>query len=348
MVPISSVWRRVIPLVAGGSLSLAAIFLLAACTGPQGPAGQAGPAGAAGPQGPAGPPGTPASVPPGAGVNMTITKVEIGADRKPTVTFTLSDFSGKPLKITALDGNPSLNIAYIKADDATGYTQWVNYTTADAAGAPYTFKGVTKQPALTTVKARPGFDPLPTPVPAWPTPSPAYREISVGTYQRTFTTALPEGFDRNATHRVGGVAFRETRRYVSNAIFDFVPAGGDVKVTRQLVATQNCQQCHDPVVPGHGSTRIETKLCVTCHTPQNMDPESGNTPDLKVMVHKIHRGANLPSVRAGNPYFIVGFNQNVFDFSNVVFPPFGGSSIGEVRYCTMCHSNAPNADNYKT
>ncbi|MBI2853139.1 MAG: OmcA/MtrC family decaheme c-type cytochrome [Chloroflexi bacterium] len=348
MLPGKSIWRRINPLVMGGLFAGAAIFLFAACTGPQGEPGPGGPAGSPGPQGPPGSPGAAAPIPPGAGVNMTVTKVEIGADRKPVVTFTLTDFRGKALKLTDLDTNPSLNIAYIKEDPATGLTQWLNYTTADAAGAEFTFQGTTRRPALSEVKARPGFDPLPTPVPAWPTPSPAYREIAPGTYQRTFTTALPEGYDRNATHRVGGVAYREVRKYVSNPTFDFVPAGGEVKVTRQLVATENCQQCHDPVVPGHGSTRIETKLCVTCHTPQNIDAESGNIVDLKVMVHKIHRGANLPSVRAGNPYYIVGFRQTVFDFSKVIFPQFGGSSIGDVRTCTTCHSNAPNADNYKT
>ncbi len=52
---------------------------------------------------------------------------------------------------------------------------------------------------------------------------------------------------------------------------------------------------------------------------------------MKVMVHKIHRGASLPSVEAGTPYIIIGNNQSVHDFSNVVFPQ-------DIRNCVRCHT----------
>ncbi len=51
------------------------------------------------------------------------------------------------------------------------------------------------------------------------------------------------------------------------------------------------------------------------------------------MVHRIHRGENLPSVEAGEPYQIIGFNQSVNDYSNVVFPQ-------DIRNCQTCHSPA--------
>lgn len=282
---------------------------------------------------------------------MTITRVEIPADRKPVVTFTVTDDSGKPLKLTDLDGNPSISIASIQEDPTTKLTQFANYVIADIQGRPYTFEGATRQPVLAQAKQA-IFDPLPTPVPAWPTPSPAYREAAPGTYVRTLTTALPEGFDRNATHRVAVVATREARKYAANPAYDFVPAGGDVKMMRQVVTTASCNQCHAPL-QAHGGPRRDTKLCVTCHTSQTTDPETGNTVEFKQLVHKIHDGRNLPSVRAGEEYLIVGFNQRVFDFGEIGWPQ-------NIRNCTTCHGApptgmkaedyaklAPQADNWK-
>ena len=49
------------------------------------------------------------------------------------------------------------------------------------------------------------------------------------------------------------------------------------------------------------------------------------------MIHKIHMGSSLPSVEAGTPYQIIGFNNSVNDFSTVVFPQ-------DIRNCTTCHA----------
>ncbi|MBI4296076.1 MAG: OmcA/MtrC family decaheme c-type cytochrome [Chloroflexi bacterium] len=332
-------------------LLLGAVLLVSAC---QGPAGQQG---SQGPQGPQGPQGAPAPLPPGAGVKATITKVDIGADRKPVVTFTIKDASDKPLKIADLDGYPSFTLAYVKQDSATGLTQYVTYTVSDVKGTEFTFEGKKLQPVLAEVKGRPAFDPRAT-TPAFPADHPAFKDLGNGAFTYTFSTVLPEGYDRNATHRVAGVMTRATRTFAANPTLTFVPAGGDVKLTRQVVTKESCNQCHDPL-QAHGSSRRDPALCVTCHTSQNTDPETGNVVEFKQMVHKIHRGASLPSVVDKKPYLIVGFNQNVFDFSKVVFPQFG-AGIGDTRNCTTCHGAppvgmkaedyaklAPNADNWK-
>src|SRR3989304_3428379 len=99
----------------------------------------------------------------------------------------------------------------------------------------------------------------------------------------------PATYNRSATHRVGGETARGEEEYVSNATFDFVPAGGAVK-TREVVATESCNQCHNPLAL-HGGLRVDTALCATCHTSQNTDPETGNPVELKVMGHKIHTSA---------------------------------------------------------
>jgi OmcA/MtrC family decaheme c-type cytochrome len=61
------------------------------------------------------------------------------------------------------------------------------------------------------------------------------------------------------------------------------------------------------------------------------------------MVHKIHTGQNLPSVRKGQPYFIVGFGGAVENWSNVAFPWHDHG----VAHCTVCHSGQ-DQDNWRT
>ena len=72
-----------------------------------------------------------------------------------------------------------------------------------------------------------------------------------------------------------------------------------------------------------------------CHTQQTIDPDTGNTVDMPVMIHKIHMGENLPSVQAGKPYQIIGFQQSVVDFSHVVFPAESPAN------CQFCHEPGP-------
>src|SRR5437773_1838796 len=74
---------------------------------------------------------------------------------------------------------------------------------------------------------------------------------------------------------------------VDNEEYSWVPNGSPVTVVRDVVRTETCNKCHDPL-QAHGGSRRDVALCVTCHTPQTVDPDTGNTVDLKVMVHKIH------------------------------------------------------------
>ncbi len=68
------------------------------------------------------------------------------------------------------------------------------------------------------------------------------------------------------------------------------------------------------------------RLCVLCHQPQHTLSETGESFDLKVMIHRIHRGENLPSVKAGKPFVLTGTN----DYSTVAFPQ-------DIRNCYYCH-----------
>ena len=143
------------------------------------------------------------------------------------------------------------------------------------------------------------------------------------------------GYDRTASHRVSVSAARDLSEWelgtnLDEVVIDFVPNGSPVTKVRDVVRTETCNVCHDRLQL-HGSTgRTTVEGCIMCHQPQSIDPESGNTVDFVEMVHKIHQGADLPSVQAGDPYFIVGFRGSVHDYSNVVNP-------ADNRRCETCH-----------
>jgi OmcA/MtrC family decaheme c-type cytochrome len=148
--------------------------------------------------------------------------------------------------------------------------------------------------------------------------------------------ALDLSYQPTLTHRVAIQQGNNTLPK-ANAIYDFVPAGGAVSTMREIVKTSNCNECHNQLTV-HGS-RIETKLCVTCHNPGSWvagtPGVTPNTPvDFKVMIHKIHQGEELPSVKAGTPYKI-----GSADFSTVVFP-YSAVALGDTRACAKCHTNS--------
>ena len=88
-----------------------------------------------------------------------------------------------------------------------------------------------------------------------------------------FSNTLPATFDKTATTVVGAQTSRDNRGSLANAAFAFVPAGGTPNV-REVVKVDACNQCHDPLA-AHGA-RVETGYCVTCHSPQSTDVNSGN------------------------------------------------------------------------
>lgn len=256
------------------------------------------------------------------GLNVNILNVTIGADRKPVVTFKVTDGSGQPLD---KDGNLTpgvvglgMLIAYLPQNSS----QYVNYATR-VQTSPIT--GVSAQQATTDSGG-------------------TYVSLGDGVYTYTFKTVLPSNYDTTATHTVGIYASRDLTpfglsRYVSDVIKNFVPNGSPVTKVRDVVATANCNACHDPLA-AHGSTgRQAVEICILCHSPQTVDPDTGNTVDMKVFIHKIHDGSSLPSVKAGKPYQIIGFNQSVADYSTVAFPM-------DIRNCTACHKNTTQVNNY--
>lgn len=116
-----------------------------------------------------------------------------------------------------------------------------------------------------------------------------------------------------------------------------MPDGSVKPETRDVVRTESCQRCHVDDFAFHGTTgRTSVQMCVLCHTPQSTDPDTGNTLDFPVMVHKIHMGKDLPGVKAGGKYQIIGFGNAVHDYSHIGFPT-------DQRNCTVCHEQTTGA-----
>jgi OmcA/MtrC family decaheme c-type cytochrome len=256
------------------------------------------------------PPPTPPPPSPINMLNVGILDAFVDADRQVNCTFRMVDENGNPLSLDDLD---QINFVIARIVESGEYIDYVTRVQDGAVQASSERDGT-------------------------------YDEMGDGVVMYTFETILPEGYNASQTHTCAIYARRVvgSQEWVSNATFDFVPSGGPITKIRNIVVTEACNNCHDPLAL-HGGIRRDTGVCITCHTTKiinpdtgaevdQIDPQSGNNLGFKTMIHKIHRGEMLPSVEAGMPYFIVGFNDTVHDYSEVVFPQ-------DIRNCTKCHTD---------
>ena len=259
----------------------------------------------------------------GEGLKAEIAAVAIPENRRPVVTFKITDAQGRPLDRSDL-GEIRFTIARVQLA-ANGQAGYSNYVLSKVAGKEYVYKGERKKPAMAET-LQPDYDRDGT-----------FNPKGRGVYTYTFKTVLPPNYDKQATHVVGGELTRDRRKYVVNPLYEFVPAGGNVKIRYAPLQTAACNNCHDPL-KAHGGLRREVGYCVLCHTSQLVDPESGENLDLKAFVHRIHRGKELPSVKAGKPFLVVGIRQEIFEFSPIGIPQ-------DIRNCQTCHTG-PAASNW--
>jgi OmcA/MtrC family decaheme c-type cytochrome len=317
--------------------------VLAACSGTTGAAGPAGPAGATGPSGPS-TTGSALNVTTATTITGKITSVAISGP--PVVKFQLTDENG-----ALLQGLPAADLGFAIAQLVPGQdgssSQWNSYIYGTVAPSRCPV-GV---PACDTTPETQAMVESAT--------SGKFVDNGDGTYQYTFkkdiTTDPKVIYNSALTHRVGfeirGLA------QANNGAYTFQPSSGATTgiFSREIVETATCDTCHTSLT-AHGGARVEVQYCVMCHNPGNTDPYSGNTLDMKVMIHKIHTGNTLPSIQTANGppdttptlglgYWIVGYMDALSNFDTVLYPQ-------DTRNCVTCHvqnvPSLPQAANYKT
>lgn len=171
-----------------------------------------------------------------------------------------------------------------------------------------------------------------------------WAQVAEGEYTYTFARKLPANTARDIVIAIGAYGSRTLTEFdlptnYDDDVYHFRLDAAKVTAGRDIVTTASCNNCHDPLAL-HGGSRRSVELCAMCHQPQTVDPDTGNTQDLPVLIHKIHMGANLPSVQAGKPYQVIGFGQSVHDYSEVVMP-------SDARRCNVCHDGkAAQADKW--
>jgi OmcA/MtrC family decaheme c-type cytochrome len=249
------------------------------------------------------------------GLVVKIRSAAIAADGTITVRLRLSDPKDVPLDREGVTTPGAISLSFIAAYIPKGKTQHVAYTVRSQR-SPIT--GVSADQAGSDTNG-------------------AWTKVADGEYEYKFGTRAPQGFDKTTTHTIGVYGSRNLTEFdlgtsYDNAVFNFVPDGSKVTVIRDVITTESCNKCHHTMA-FHGGSRRKMELCVLCHQPQTIDPDTGNTVDMPVMIHRIHQGAGLPSVKAGKKYQIIGNSQSVHDYSGIVFP-------ADVRRCVQCHEQS--------
>lgn len=323
------------------ALLACAALALAACSGDDAKQATDSPPG---PVTPPGPPPTGGSGVPVASakfIRSSIVSATIPEDGRPIIEVRLVNESGQPLI-----GLQAANISFVLARLEPGIN-----------GRSNGWRAITRR-----TEAFPG---TPTPVPAsavtgtGPTNQATTEAASRGkwvesnqangqyfyTFAQSVTGIDDIPFDPALVHRVGlEIRLRPAGASefipANNAVFTWAPTtGGVVESGREIVDNDTCNACHDNLV-FHGGARFDLQYCAMCHESYSFDAQTGNTIDLRVMIHKIHRD-NLPS----KPYGIFGYGNTWYDYSHIQFTQ-------DQRNCQTCHeesdADTPQASFWRT
>ncbi len=283
---------------------------------------------------------------------------------KVTVDFTVED---------AADGAPVLNVTTISANIA----KLIPASTGvpSSVWVPYIYRTQTTAAGSHVAKGWPAADGT-SAIQAYKESNGVLTNHHDGSYTYVFATNLssammgttPITYERNKTHRVS-IMLGGHSGPTGTITKDFVPDGTSIVDRREIMPTDTCYQCHGKdEFKGHGGDRRTLENCVTCHVPTAFDPQSGESLDMKVMIHKIHAGGALMSSAGADgivwdnpgtalnenadngiqgidavrrPYTIWGYGDAPITWWKINFP-------GEAANCTKCHQGSPvQVDNWK-
>lgn len=314
-------------------------------TGPTGPAGATGATGATGVTGATGPTGAqgPMGLAAGADLPGTVvtilevtgaSPVEVGGPI--SVLFTLKDTSGKTIPIAELArfaiqvSGPSTNYQRVIATQSSTS----NITTEADGSYRYTFPQNFPSAYIAPLNDTAAY--------------------GADDGELTGQPILPGTYTVGIEARRDFVVNGESVRDAGDATLDFV-IGGGAAAPRELITAAACNACHTRVSV-HGSNRMVVTGCILCHNRGSEDGASSNpdyasnavTIDFGQMIHKIHRGYDLPRVKAtansADPYKyeVVGRGGAVHDYSEVKYPYMpGGSGFNlQTKNCGSCHGGA--------
>ena len=158
----------------------------------------------------------------------------------------------------------------------------------------------------------------------------ALKNIGSGAYTYVMTNKIPAAgagsytvsieATNNVTLLPGTTSSTAAVDWAKPVEFYFTVDKSAVVARRNVVSTANCSACHADLSFVHGGARGATQECAICHNPALTDGTSGQSVDMSVQIHSIHRGENLT-----NPYILGTTN-----YQSVRFP-------GDLRACTTCH-----------
>ena len=194
------------------------------------------------------------------GLDIEIVDVVIPADMQPEVTYTISDPAGLPLDHDGVATPGAVDMRFTLANIPMDSEQKVRLA----------YERIDRNGTLT--------------------------HLAPGKYHYKFDAVIDS--DQNTTHTLVLGSRRDLRefdldRYTDNDLYDWVPSGMYDAVPRDVVRTETCNRCHDPLAM-HGSRWQMVGACGQCHNPSLTNRSGDPVPEasMDVMIHRVHAEAH--------------------------------------------------------